>query len=287
MALDTLPVLVVIGGGGIGLATALRLGPGHHILLASRSASTLASASEALKQAGHKFTTQQVDVTSYASVSAVAKAAASLGGAIAAVVLTSAISPSMGDAAKIYEVDVLGTANVIAAFGAEVEMPRGSSLVCVGSMAQYMGPPMSDALEQHLALAPLGELLKNEDMWEMGRAHEGAAYCIAKKANVLRVAAAAASKEYAGRGVRVNCVSPGCTETKMLREEMAGGSGEGIKAMIEGLPVPRAGTAEEMAEAVAFVVGCGYINGVDILIDGGCMAAQKWGSLVVGGERET
>lgn len=72
----------------------------------------------------------------------------------------------------------------------------------------------------------------------------------------------------------------------MLREEMAGASGEGIRAMIEGLPVPRAGTAEEMAEGVAFVVGCGYINGVDILIDGGCMAAQRWGSLVVGGERE-
>ncbi|KAF9874654.1 short-chain dehydrogenase/reductase SDR [Colletotrichum karsti] len=282
MALDTLPVLVIIGGGGIGLATALRLGKGHHILLASRSQSTLAGASEALKQAGHKFTTQQVDVADYASVAAVAETAASLGGAIGTVVLTSAISPSMGSSKKIMEVDVLGTANAIAAFGNEVEMPRGSSFVCVGSMAQHMSPPLSPELETHLATAPLDKLLTNDELWELALTHEGAAYCVAKRANVLRVQAAAASEAFAGKGVRVNCVSPGTTDTKMLREEMAGGSGDGIRAMIEALPVKRAGTADEMAEGVEFVSRCGYINGTDVLIDGGCMAAQRWGATAPG-----
>ncbi|KAK1497203.1 short-chain dehydrogenase/reductase SDR [Colletotrichum tamarilloi] len=277
MALDALPIMVIIGGGGIGLATAHRLGAGHHILFASRSPSTISAGAESLKQAGHKVTAQQVDVTSYESVVSLAKTASSLGGTIETVVLTSALSPTMGSAEMILAVDVVGTANVIEVFGKEVEMPYGSSVVCVGSMGQHMIPPLSPDLERHLATAPRTSLLENKELHELIAGVSATAYCIAKKANSLRVQAAAASEAYAGKGVRVNLVAPGMTETKMLAAEMEGSSGAGIREMMKAHPFKRAATAEEVADAVGFVVGCRYVNGTDVLIDGGWLAKLRWG----------
>ncbi|KAK1707859.1 short-chain dehydrogenase/reductase SDR [Colletotrichum lupini] len=243
MALDALPIMVIIGGGGIGLATAHRLGGGHHILFASRSPSTVSAGAESLKQAGHKVTAQQVDVTSYESVASLAKTA----------------SPTMGSAEMILAVDVVGTANVIEVFGKEVEMPYGSSVVCVGSMGQHMIPPLSPDLERHLATAPRTSLLENKELHE------------------LIAGAAAASEAYAGKGVRVNLVAPGMTETKMLAAEMEGSSGAGIREMMKAHPFKRAATAEEVADAVGFVAGCRYVNGTDVLIDGGWLAKLRWG----------
>lgn len=282
MTLDALPVLVVIGGGGIGLATAHRLGAGRHIFLASRSPATLSAGAESLRNAGHKVTTQQVDVSSYESVAAMAKAAASLGGAVETVVLTSAVSPSMGSTGSILAVDILGTANVIEAFGREVEMAPGSSLTCVASMVQHNAPPLSPDLEKHLATAPLSTLLENTELRDLvggDGGPSGVAYCIAKKANSLRAQAAAVSTEYAGRGVRVNCVSPGMTQTNMLAVETKGASGETIRKIMKEHPLKRAGTAEEVADAVAFVAGCGYVNGTDLLVDGGWIAKKRWGEM--------
>ncbi|KZL85931.1 short-chain dehydrogenase reductase sdr [Colletotrichum incanum] len=281
MAPRTLSVLVIIGGGGIGLATAHRLGPGRQVLLASRSPTTLAAGAESLKREGLEVMTQQADVSSYDSVAAVAKTAASLG-AIEAVVLTSGVSAVVGSVETILAVDVLGTANVIEAFGKEVEMSEGSSLICTGSVAQHLCPPMSPDLETHLATAPLSSLLSsNNELDHIISGESRVAYYVAKKANFLRVQAAAASREYAGKGVRVNCVSPGMTETNMLTAERSVDVvGNMITAALKVHPLKRASTVDEIAQAIEFVVQCGYVNGVDILIDGGINAAELWGSLV-------
>ncbi|OLN98071.1 Tropinone reductase-like 3 [Colletotrichum chlorophyti] len=239
MTLDALPILVIIGAGGIGLATAHRLGANHHILIASRSSSTITSATESLRKAGHKVSTQQVDASSHDSVKHLANTAASLG-QVKTVVMTAGLSPTMGSPEEILSVNVGGVASVISVFAGVVS--ENSVVVCVGSMASSLLPPLSDDLEKHLATAPVGELLSDE--------------------------AAAASKKFSERVVRVVCVSPGMTDTKMLEAEMQTGN---IREMIGMHPLKRAGTVEEIAEAIGFAI----LSLVVIMAAASSAAAQR------------
>lgn len=86
------------------------------------------------------------------------------------------------------------------------------------------------------------------------------------------------ANELGGFGVTVNNVLPGSTDTERLQEvinhraETAGLSAEEVaKQMLEDIPVGRFGRAEEIGAAVAFLASpsAAYINGVNLLIDGG------------------
>ncbi len=90
----TKDVVVVIGAGGIGQAIARRQGFGKTILLADWNQETLARASAELSAASYAVVTQEVDVTSRASVAALAQSAAALG-PVMQVVNTSGLSPNM------------------------------------------------------------------------------------------------------------------------------------------------------------------------------------------------
>lgn len=75
--------------------------------------------------------------------------------------------------------------------------------------------------------------------------------------------------EYANRGIRVNGIGLGVTITPISEnwtEELE------KKALVEShIPMGRAGTSEEMAMAVAFLVSdeAAYITGQTLFIDGG------------------
>ena len=65
-------VVVIIGAGGIGLAIARRQGVGRTVLLADVNPATLASAAEVLRGGSYAVVVQAIDVTSRASVRALA-----------------------------------------------------------------------------------------------------------------------------------------------------------------------------------------------------------------------
>lgn len=73
--------------------------------------------------------------------------------------------------------------------------------------------------------------------------------------------------EVARKGITVNCVAPGFTDTDMV----AGVPQETLDRIIEGIPVGRLGNASEIARAVQFLIDdeAGYITGSVLAVNGG------------------
>ncbi len=99
---------------------------------------------------------------------------------------------------------------------------------------------------------------------QMGNA--GQANYSASKAGIIGLTKSNA-KELAARGVRVNAVAPGFIETEMtavLSEEQR-------KAYTEAIPLKRLGSAEDIADAVAFLASpkAAYITGQVLAVNGG------------------
>ncbi|MFC5152091.1 glucose 1-dehydrogenase [Streptomyces amakusaensis] len=90
----------------------------------------------------------------------------------------------------------------------------------------------------------------------------------ATKAAAANLAKTLAS-DLAPRSIRVNSVSPGYIATDMFREAVS--SAEAREASRQQVVLKRIGTPEEVASAVAFLASdaASYVNGVDLLVDGG------------------
>lgn len=273
-------VIVVIGAGGIGQAIARRRGTGRTVLLADLSRAALDTAAEALQAGGHTVTTAIVDVSSRESVHALARAAADLGDVVD-VVHTAGLSPVQASPAAILAVDLVGVALVLEEFG-HVVAPGGAGLV-VSSMAGHMRAlsPLTPEQERALAHTPTDDLLALPVLSADAVPNSGVAYSLAKRANHLRVQAAAVG--WGDRGARVNAISPGIILTPLARDEMSGPGAEGYRQMIEQSAAGRVGTTDEIGDAAAFLLGAGFVTGTDLLIDGGVIAAINAGRVNLGG----
>ena len=97
------------------------------------------------------------------------------------------------------------------------------------------------------------------------------AYAAAKAA--LRSYARTWAAEFKGRGVRVNTLSPGVTDTPMLADQGAGmGDRDAvIKNYLNMIPLGRLAEAEEIANAAVFLASdqSSYLTGSDLMADGG------------------
>ncbi|MBU2668086.1 SDR family oxidoreductase [Actinoplanes bogorensis] len=258
-------VVVVTGAGGMGVAVARRIGSGRAVILADAFAEPLSQATGALRAEGYAAEGIVTDIADPVAVTALATAAAGAG-RIAAVVHTAGVSAATATVQQILEVDLVGTAHVIDAFLPFVS--PGTSVVCIASMAGHQARADNSAL----ATVPADELLSVAGVGD----DPIAAYILAKRANQLRVQAAALA--YNRRGARINTVSPGVVSTAMARAEADSPSGEHMLAMLDACGIGRTATPAEIAEVVAFLTGPGslYITGTDILIDGGQAAWLRW-----------
>jgi NAD(P)-dependent dehydrogenase (short-subunit alcohol dehydrogenase family) len=257
--------VVITGAGGMGLAIARRIGSGRTVILADAFPEPLDGAVAALRAEGYAAQGQLTDVSDAPSVVKLASAAAAEG-PLTAVVHTAGVSAATSTVRKIMEVDLLGTAHVIDAF--ETVATPGMSLVCVASMAGHVAALTPDQ-EAALATAPTAGLLSLDVVTSAAEDNAVGAYIIAKRANQVRVEAAALA--YNRRGARINSVSPGVISTAMAKAEQDGAAGAHMMATLDACGIGRTGTPGELAEAVAFLTGPGssYITGTDLLIDGG------------------
>lgn len=94
-----------------------------------------------------------------------------------------------------------------------------------------------------------------------------AVYCGTKAA--MMATSKALAREFARYGIRVNCVAPGPIRgTELLDDFYEGDVGDKIARMI---PLKRLGTAEDVADVVAFFASedAGYLTGQILSVDGG------------------
>jgi len=101
---------------------------------------------------------------------------------------------------------------------------------------------------------------------ELGGAGEWIHYAASKGA--LDSLTIGAAKELASRGIRVNAVSPGLIQTDL---HARAGAPDRLTRMVGGVPMARIGTADEVADAVLYLLSpaSSYITGVILPISGG------------------
>lgn len=95
----------------------------------------------------------------------------------------------------------------------------------------------------------------------------GGAHYTASKAGLLGLTRASA-KELGSFGITVNAICPGMIDTELTHEHA---SSDLLERLARGYPVPRLGTALEVADLICFAASeaAGYITGASFDINGG------------------
>ncbi len=83
----------------------------------------------------------------------------------------------------------------------------------------------------------------------------------ASKAGLIGLTKSVA-RELAAKGIRCNAVAPGFIATDMTKDQEDNG-------LLKRIPLGRMGTAEEVADAVAYLVTARYVTGEVLRVDGG------------------
>jgi NAD(P)-dependent dehydrogenase (short-subunit alcohol dehydrogenase family) len=106
----------------------------------------------------------------------------------------------------------------------------------------------------------------------------------AAKATVIHLTKCVAM-ELGESGVRVNSISPGAIATGILAKALgveAGAADKKAETMAgifkSAQPIPRAGIPDDIAHAAAFLASdeASFINGTDLVIDGGVIGGRNW-----------
>lgn len=263
-------VCVITGGGsGMGLETARIMGKDYYIIICGRTVKKLESAVNQLKGEGIEVEAFPCDVSDYNSVETLAIYAKSKG-KVAAVIHAAGMSPHMGDAKQIMEVNALGTININNAFYKVME--EGSCIIDVSSMSAYLTPKIIMPVRLYKYSISNPELFMKKIMKRIHlfpkKVQAGLSYGISKHFVIWFAKQDAA--RFGEKGARVISVSPGNFETPMGELEK-----EEADTFTKFCAIKRFGHVEEIASLFAYCASesAGYLTGVDILCDGGLVAS--------------
>ena len=264
-------VVALLGAGSMGTAIVRRIAAGRKILLGDISEKALERVGEDFRRSGYDVETMVVNALQKEGVEAFAKKAAELG-PVMYFIDTAGASPNQAKPEHIVALDMVGTGYAVDAFG-EVMAEGGAGLI-ISSQAAYMYPiPNEDELQ--IVNATTDELTELPIVKNVAMQNSGLAYMIAKRVNHLQAQRAAATTWRKHRA-RINTISPGIIVTPLAYDEF-NANGDGYQRMIDASAAQRVASSDEIADAAAFLLGehAQFVNGIDLLIDGGVIAAIR------------
>jgi NAD(P)-dependent dehydrogenase (short-subunit alcohol dehydrogenase family) len=119
-----------------------------------------------------------------------------------------------------------------------------------------------------------GTIINTSSGWGLVGGAKAAVYCASKGAVVLLTKAMAIDQ--GPQNIRVNCICPGDTDTKMLREEARQLGAENSRFLADSAkrPLGRMGTPAEIAQAALYLASdaSSFVTGTALVVDGGGLA---------------
>lgn len=265
---------IVTGAGrGMGAACAAQLADQVDVLLlVDLNEELMTETATALAGAGRRATIElfSLDIADAGGVARLASRVSELG-TLRSVAHVAGISPTMADWRRVLDVDLVGSARLT-----DTLLPlatAGTAIVCFASLAPLLTAATVDPALDAVLSDPLATDFLDRLRAAAGPAIEdsGAAYTAAKHG--VHLLARREAVRFGQRGARVCSVSPGIIDTPMGRKEAAArGTNDRLVRLT---PLGREGRAEEVAAAAAFLLSdaASFVNGIDILVDGGVRAA--------------
>lgn len=267
-------VSVLVGAGSIGQAIIRRVSVGKHIVLADYSLENAQRAAKTLEDAGFECSTVRCDLGSKEDILKLVEFSTSKG-EVKYLVNAAGVSPSQAPVERILQVDLYGTSVLMEEFGKVIA--DGGSGIIISSQSGHRLPALPQEQNDALAMTPCDQLLELPLLKEITDTLK--AYQYSKRCNVLRVMYEAA--RWGKRGATINSISPGIIITPLANDELHGPRKDGYLKMIQTSPAGRAGTPDEVGDLAEFLMSSRgrFINGADILIDGGTTASYWYGDL--------
>jgi len=261
-------------GRGMGLACA-RLLPTlvDHVIMLDMVEETVVKAAQEIAAAAPGVTVEPfvADVTDQAALDKLAARIAEAG-TLRAVAHAAGISPTMADWRRIFEVDLIGTARLAQALRPLSTV--GTATVNFASMASVLRPPTpKDAELDKLLADPLqdGFLDSLKEIASEDLENTGSAYSLAKRG--VKVFTQREAVRLGPLGARVVSLSPGLIDTPQGRQEAE--EHPFMATLLTMTPLQRLGESVEIAKVVSFALSddASFLNGIDLLVDGGVIAA--------------
>jgi len=253
--------IITGGSSGIGLECAKRFTDGI-VVITGRNEEKLKIAKEELLKAGIEVEYKTSDVSNRDNIKELFDYAKSLG-KVKTILNSAGVSGGSADAKLTFDIDLLGTENLILETANVME--EDTVLILISSMVGYLvpsNPEYDHYLEnpsEEGAIDALVAVVQNK---------ADLAYNFSKKGVHMLVKKFA--PEFGKKGARIVSVSPGIIMTPMA-EQAAADHPEQMNYMKMMTPMGRNGSPDDIANAVLFLADdkASFITGTDLLVDGG------------------